>query len=196
MVRRKGGIGEWGLEQIRKSKETPPPREQVERLDRLFTGRSRYDPPDYDEETTEQDSAYTYYSVDDIKELYNRLGMSYDEDFGPYRNIQPVPYGTRPPFVGPYQSSRLVAHQFVADQSTNQIVSTLQSIESGTLSRQMFGSLITGTVYVKWKKPSRSTGQAYWKYGPGVSLETYREFAKSPSKGQYVKQLEQYGHVK
>jgi hypothetical protein len=146
------------------------------------------DDDDYDDYTTVR------YSHSDVRELYLELGMNYDEDFGGHHNIQPVPYAPRPPFVGPNQSSRLVAHQFIADQDATDLVKILQSVSSGTLSSQMYGTIVTGSVYVKWKKPSRSTGTAYWEYGPGVSLETYREFAKSPSKGQYVKQLESYGH--
>jgi hypothetical protein len=152
-------------------------------------GRQEYDDADdYDASPTVR------YVEADVREMYLELGMNYDEDFGGHHNIQPVPYAPRPPFVGPHQSSRLVAHQFIADQDALELVSILKGVASGTLSSQMYGTMVTGSVYVKWKKPSKSTGAAYWEYGPGVSLETYREFTKSPSKGQYVKQLESYGH--
>lgn len=92
-------------------------------------------------------------------------------------------------YQGPDLSTRVAAHQFIPDNYDP------EEFEYSLNPGQFAPYLIFGKVYVRWQKPRQgSTG--LWVYGMShpISLDIYRNFKISGSKGKYVKLLEQYGH--
>lgn len=104
-------------------------------------------------------------------------------DFEPYYVDKAEEY-----YQGPDLSTRVAAHQFIPENYEP------EEFEYN-LSPQFLVHVIFGKVYVRWQRPKRgSTG--LWVYGTAhpISLDVYRQFKASGSKGKYVKQLEGYGH--
>lgn len=105
-------------------------------------------------------------------------------DFEPYFVAQASEY-----YQGPDLSTRVAAHQFIPDNYDP------DEFEYNLHPGQFLPYLIFGKIYVRWQKP-RAGSQGLWVYGTRspISLDVYRTFKLSGSKGKYVKLLEQYGH--
>lgn len=104
-------------------------------------------------------------------------------DFEPYYVDQADEY-----YQGPDLSTRVAAHQFIPNNYEP------EEFEYN-LSPQFAVFLIFGKVYVRWQKPRRGSS-GLWVYGTTspISLDVYRQFKSSGSKGKYVRHLEAYGH--
>jgi hypothetical protein len=95
------------------------------------------------------------------------------EDLDPYFVAEASEY-----YKGPDLSTRVKAHQFIP----------IGIDKEELLSDQFMPQLVRGYVYVRFHKYD-----TLWRYGP-MSLSDYRSFKNSGSKGQYVRQMEVYGH--
>lgn len=104
-------------------------------------------------------------------------------DFEPYFVTKAEEY-----YQGPDLSTRVAAHQFIPENHEP------EEFEYN-LSPQFIMTLIFGKIYVRWQKP-RLGSNGLWVYGTNtpISLNVYRQFKTSGSKGKYVRLLESYGH--
>jgi hypothetical protein len=101
--------------------------------------------------------------------------------FGAYQ-VTPLPNKPENYGRGPTKSTRVIAHKFVpGSRSTDQ-----------TLGRTVINS---GTVYVKFARPSKQQGgDATYKY-TNVPVATYESFRGANSKGRFINNpLESYGY--
>ena len=101
------------------------------------------------------------------------------EDFGPYYVDHADVY-----YQGPNRSTRVQAHQFVPLSDLDEEGEEGENV----LGKQFMYWNIRGYIYVRfWKK------NTLWRYGP-CTLQDYRIFRESSSKGRHVRSLEGFGH--
>lgn len=101
-------------------------------------------------------------------------------DFGPYVLSRASEY-----YRGPKSSTRVSGHQFIPlDENA------VQKVVEGQMGSQFYWNL-RGYIYVRfWKTGKRGD---LWRYGP-CTLQDYRTFRESSSKGRSVRALEVFGH--
>jgi hypothetical protein len=99
-------------------------------------------------------------------------------------------------YQGPTRSSCVVAHQFVPLDSTLPAQLNARARSGGEdedpMERASLYLNMQGNVYVKFKKPGNKG--PYYKYGP-CTLQDYRKFRESTSKGRSVRSLEVFGYA-
>lgn len=101
-------------------------------------------------------------------------------DWGPYVLQRAGQY-----YQGPRRSTRVQAHQFIAIDPQEE-----DDAQNGTLGAQFYWN-IRGYIYVRfWKSGTKGN---LWRYGP-CTLQDYRVFRESSSKGRSVVGLEALGH--
>jgi len=108
--------------------------------------------------------------TDEEEQLYREQLQS--REFGAYQ-VTPLPNRPENYGRGPTKSTRVTAHKFVpTNKATDQF-----------LGREVINS---GTVYVKFARPSKQqNGDATYKY-TNVPLATYESFRSSNSKGRFI----------
>lgn len=108
--------------------------------------------------------------TDEEKEAYRESIQS--KAFGAYQ-VTPLPNKPENYGRGPNKSTRVVAHKFVPGAKVN----------DQFLGRDVINS---GTVYVKFARPSKQQGgDATYKY-TNVPVATYESFRGSASKGRFI----------
>ena len=122
MARKRGPINQSALDRIKRDLEDAkagvfsPSRYEGAVLEHFGIGST------LDQEEQNSLDRYNEY-VDRIEESRRKFSAMSNEDLArrcgidfslfQYESVTPVPYEGRPPFVGPFSSSRLVGHQFV-----------------------------------------------------------------------------------
>jgi hypothetical protein len=86
-------------------------------------------------------------------------------------------------YLGPYLSTRVKAHQFILLEGVDQ--------RPSTMGQQFDAYTLKGLIYVRFQKKD-----TLWVYGTVIpfSLNDYRFFRESRSKGKAVREMESHGH--
>jgi hypothetical protein len=103
------------------------------------------------------------------------------EDFGLYVVDQSETY-----YLGPVRSSRVRGHMFVPDVP-------VEDITSGVLGPQFDAFNLTGVIYVVFHKRGRQGNIVVYGTNDPFTLNEYRQFRESPSKGTAVREMEGRG---
>lgn len=137
----------------------------------------------YQQEVDRRREARRRFEAMTLTELCLRCGITPDV-FKPVAVVE-VPYEMRPPYVGPYNSSRLIEHRFVPEEGYRDVM--VNALVNGEIPPEPDGYIL-----VEWVKAGKNGKKSM--YGPH-SLSEYRTFNNEPSKGQAVVKLDnhQYG---
>lgn len=113
----------------------------------------------------------------DVRVLYESKGMSFQEDFEIF-DVQKADIEG----LGPGFSTRVKSHVFVPTISWDEIYKRLASESS-----QLYPSYVFGYMKVTWHKQSKNHTATHY---TNISLERYRTFYNSNSKGRTVRDFE------